>query len=630
MVMGVTYLDALNNEQKQAVLHAGGPAMVLAGAGSGKTRVLTTRAAHLMLQEGLQPHNIVLLTFTNKAAREMEERVERLTGQRLPFAGTFHRLGARMLRAHGTKIGLPVGFVIYDSDDQLSLVKLICKELGIDPRQYHPKAILAAISEAKQQLLGPGEYSEFARGQFQTTVARVYTVYERRLLQAGAVDFDNLLVKTVQLLRQHEDVRRSYQEQFVHVLIDEYQDTNHAQYVLTQLLAFPQNNVFVVGDASQAIYGWRGADYRNLLQLKRDFANTAEYRLERNYRSTPSILEAASSVIKQNTLHPVLDLWTENTDDHKLTLWECRDGVDEAQKVAAEIMRLSQRGVPLPEMAVLYRTNAQSREFEEVFIRAGITYKLVGGVRFYARKEVKDALALLSFIQNPQDEMAWARIQKLGKRLAAKYQIWAEEVRTKQAEGQSQTSLALLEEALRVTDFRARFDDHDPTDLSRLENVDELLSVASQFPVLADLLEQVALVEGTDVEESHGAGEAVTLMSLHAAKGLEFDVVFLVGMEEGLFPHSRSLLDKEQMEEERRLCYVGITRARKHLYLSHARSRLLYGATQRTVPSRFIREIPATLLQEVRPSGVRKVNVDDPMLDELLAGDIDVATWLRM
>lgn len=622
------YLDGLNEQQRLAVLHGAGPAMVLAGAGSGKTKVLTTRVAHLINSENVPPENIVLLTFTNKAAGEMTERVQRLTGYHLPFSGTFHRLCARLLRSHGPKVKLPQEYVIYDSDDQLSLVKLIAKEFGLDPKQYHPRAIMAGISDAKQQLLGPAEYAQFARGTWQETIARVYKVYEHRLEQSGAVDFDNLLVKVVELLRNHPDIRQRYQQQFQHVLIDEYQDTNTAQYVLTKLLAFPQNNLYVVGDASQAIYGWRGADYRNLLKLKNDFANIETYRLEQNYRSTPNILEAASGVIRNNTLHPVLELWTDNNDSQKISVLENLDGAQEASRIVDLIDKL-QEEESLGDMAVLYRTNAQSREFEEALLRAGIPYRLVGGVEFYARKEIKDVLALLSLLFSPVSEMARLRLEKRGKRRLADFLGWVEQRRAEEG-FLAKPTLELIDAVLQASGYLERLDEKDPEDLTRIENIQELRSVASQLPELATFLEQVALVENDAVgNQKQVDGPAVTLMSLHAAKGLEFNVVFLAGMEEGLFPHSRSLLEKEQMEEERRLCYVGITRARKRLYLSWAKSRLMYGSYKSQLPARFLKEIPERVIER-SGSPVRKtVDIEDPDLTAILYDDMAIDEWLR-
>lgn len=630
------YLAVLNKQQRLAVLHGEGPAMVLAGAGSGKTRVLVTRVAYLLDQKHLKPENILLLTFTNKAAGEMQERVLRLTGQQLPFAGTFHKLCARILRSYGPKLGYPQNYVIYDSDDQLALLKLILSDLNIDPKQYHQRAMQAAISEAKQQLIGPEEYQQFARGRFQEIVGRVYRVYEQRLRDASAVDFDNLLTKTVELLQQHNDVREYYQQMFQYVLIDEYQDTNHAQYILTKLLVQPQNNLFVVGDASQAIYGWRGADYRNMMKLKQDFAHVVEYRLEQNYRSTPCILQAASSVIQNNHTHPILELWTENADRDKVTLMECPDGANEARRVARMISQLVD---DLNEVAVLYRTNAQSREFEEALMRLGLPYRLVGGVKFYARREVKDVLAYLSLVHQPENEVAYRRVEKLGKRRLAAFTQWRDEYQTKET---TLSTAELLDAILAVTKYTDKYNDKDPEDVSRLENIQELKSVAMQFPDLTEFLEQVALVENDQVGDQGSTDQpAVTLMSLHAAKGLEFNTVFLVGVEEGLFPHSRSLLERDQLEEERRLCYVGITRARQKLIVSYARQRYVFGTPQRQLPSRFIREIPAQLFESLPESNgladpgitVRKqgavYNLDDPELEALLSGDMAIEDWLQ-
>ncbi len=621
------YLQGLNEQQLSAVQHATGPAVVLAGAGSGKTRVLTTRVAHL-ITAGISPQSIVLLTFTNKAAAEMIARVQRLTGESLPFAGTFHRLCARLLRAHAPLVGLPNDYIIYDADDQLSLIKLIAKELDLNPKQYHPRALLAGISDAKQQLLSPEEYSEFARGTWQETVGRVYRVYEQRLNRSGVVDFDNLLLKVVELLRHNQAVRERYQAQFQHVLIDEYQDTNAAQYALTKLLVWPQQNLYVVGDASQAIYGWRGADYRNLLRLKNDFANLTEYRLERNYRSTPNILTAASGVISHNTLHPVLELWTDNKDTQPITVLENTDGTAEAQRIAELIGNLRDTQ-SWNEIAVLYRTNAQSREFEEALLQVGIPYQLVGGVEFYARREIKDVLAMLSLLFLPTNEVALARLAKRGKRRLAVFQAWLESKRSQEG-WLNQSTLTLLDEVLAASGYLERLDPDDPEDLTRIENIQELRSVASQLPELAAFLEQIALVEnGTVGRQGEPEGPAVTLMSLHAAKGLEFNVVFLAGLEEGLFPHSRSLLDREQMEEERRLCYVGITRARKQLYLSWAHSRLMHGAYSTQLPARFLQEIPESVLQTVGGKPHRSANLNDPDLLAVLYDDLAIDAWLK-
>jgi DNA helicase II / ATP-dependent DNA helicase PcrA len=633
------FLSSLNPQQREAVEHDDGPAVVLAGAGSGKTRVLTTRVAYLLEEKNLLPENIVLLTFTNKAAKEMATRVQQLTGQNLPFAGTFHSLCARLLRIHGARVGLPPTFAIYDGDDQLSLIKRVSNDLDIDPKRFPPRVLLSGIAEAKQQLLNPVEYQQFARSAFQRVVAEVYTEYEKRLDMASAVDFDNLLIKTVELLRKNEDIRLRYQKQWQHVLIDEYQDTNHAQYVFTQLIAFPQNNLYVVGDASQAIYGWRGADYRNLHKLKNDYPHLTEYRLERNYRSTRSIVEAASQVIRNNTMHPVLDLWTEQETPHKIGLIEAQDGVEEAALIAKQMQRFVEHGeYGYQDMAVLYRTNAQSRQFEEMLLRVGIPYRLVGGVAFYARKEIKDVLAFVALFLQPNNEVSMIRASKLGKRRLQVFLAWAEEARQKHAT-EPQSTLVILDDVLKMSTYMDKLDEKDPEDQVRRENIQELRSVAAQLPNLTEFLEQIALVGESEQEQlkKNQHDDAVTLMSLHAAKGLEFPVVFLVGLEEGLFPHNRALTDREQMEEERRLCYVGITRARERLFVSFAHRRLLYGSYTQQLPARFLREIPDELLDHsLRHGGsshgddsfVQNTDPDDPVLDDILDGSLDIEEWL--
>lgn len=402
-------LASLNDSQRAAVLHGDGPAMVLAGAGSGKTRVLVTRVAWLVTQYHVDPTNILLVTFTNKAAAEMNERVERLVGTKLPFSGTFHRICARILRIDGKYIGLPDQFVIFDSDDQQQLVKSVMKELNYDFKEFKPSAILGMISNAKNELLSPDEYRAVAKGKFQEAAGRVYANYQYQLKQNYAVDFDDLLLKTIELFKTQPQVLGKYQKKFEYVLVDEYQDTNKAQYVLTMLLAAPQNNLFVVGDAAQAIYSWRGADYRNLNQLKRDFPDLMEYRLEQNYRSTQTILDAASNVIQNNTTHPILELWTDRVHiDEQIQLFGLSDQQSEAQKVADTIWKSYDKD-EYDTIAVLYRVNAQSRAFEEAFLRMGIPYKIVGGVKFYARKEVKDLLSYLRLVLNPNDSVSLER-----------------------------------------------------------------------------------------------------------------------------------------------------------------------------------------------------------------------------
>jgi DNA helicase II / ATP-dependent DNA helicase PcrA len=595
-------LAQLNEKQQEAVLHEGGPAIVLAGAGSGKTRVLTTRTAWLIDQQKIDPSQIMLVTFTNKAAQEITERMLAITGHQLPFAGTFHRICAKILRREGFLIGLPHNFVIFDSDDQLDLIKQIYKKNNWSEKEFHPKAIKATISQAKNEMITAMEYREKGKGKYQEFVGHAYVQYQHELAQCNAVDFDDLLLRVIELFVQHPAILKRYQNTISHVLIDEYQDTNKAQYVLGKLLASPQHNLYVVGDFSQSIYSWRGADYRNMLNLKTDFPHITEYRLEQNYRSIQTILDAATNVISKNTTHPILSLWTENKEQEKIVLYEAESGDDEAETIA-KYVQTKDLDFSLADRAILYRTNAQSRAFEEAFIRAGIPYQLIGGVKFYARKEVKDVLAYLRVFNNPQDQVSIERLTKIGKRKFEKFLLWKETLINKSADLAVEVTLSplqILQEILRVTEYKEKYDEHDPEELSRLENIEELLSVASQFKNIDQLLENIALLQDNEMADVtlHGKQDVVTLMSLHSAKGLEFPIVYMVGMEEGLFPHSRSILDKEQMEEERRLCYVGITRAKNRLYLSYARRRLVYGSITSAMPSRFLSDIPEELIEK--------------------------------
>ncbi len=649
-----TYLDSLNDQQKAAVLHEEGPAMVLAGAGSGKTRVLTTRATWLIDKKDIDPTELLLVTFTNKAAHEMKERVQQLTGSRLPHTGTFHSICARLLRREGHHLGIGQNFVIYDSDDQLQLIKHLYKKHDYDKKRYKPKGVKATISQAKNELLSPAEYEAMARGDFQAHAGKVFRQYQAALREANAVDFDDLLLETVRLFDRHPAVLEKYQEQFIHVLVDEYQDTNKAQYRLTSQLTAPHNNLYVVGDFSQSIYAWRGADYRNMLQLRQKFEKITEYRLERNYRSTQAILDAASHVISKNTTHPILELWTDQdgTDSH--VVYGATDHTEEARRVVREIQDL-RADHSLSEMAILYRTNAQSRSFEESLMRAGIPYRIVGGFKFYDRQEIKDVLAYLRVYLNPDDTVSRERAVKRGKRRLRKLEALREK---HSKEDVNPDTAILLQDILEATYYRDRYDEKDPDDLSRLENVEELLAVAVDFDDPIAFLENVALIQDNTMikveegnpEEMTRAEEAVTLMSLHSAKGLEFEVVFMVGMEDGLLPHSRSIMEKEKLEEERRLCYVGITRAKKQLYFTFARRRFQYGQSSNTTPSRFLEDIPQHLLHLETPlhnvtgssnsygrnnrnsssnnSGRRYVPLDDASMDAVLSGDLDVDDFL--
>lgn len=578
----VDILKDLSLIQQQAASYTDGPLLILAGAGSGKTRVLTHRVAYLVGEGLANPSEILLLTFTNKAAEEMLKRVRILTNQGFTGqGGTFHSFCARVLRKYGDD----PNFVIFDVADQLDTIKQAMQVLGVDSKTNKPGGILGAISGAKNELISAAEYVNYAKGSFQQTVARVYLAYQQFLHKYHALDFDDLLLETVKLLQTNPEALEKLQDTFRYILVDEYQDTNKAQYMITKLLARKYRNLTVVGDAAQAIYSWRGADYRNLLLLKQDFSDLHTVNLEQNYRSTQVILDAAYGVISKNKNHPILKLWTDKMGGEKITVYEADSETDEASFV---ISRLSGR---FSDFAVLYRTNAQSRVFEEAFLHSGVPYTLVGGTRFYERKEVKDVLCYLQILINPANEIAFKRAEKLGKARLLKLQSAHFNLEL--------PTLEILDQVLKVTEYLELYNPDDEEDLARLENIKELRSVAEQFPRLLDFLENIALTEKEAkskriVDDVRGA---VTLMTLHSAKGLEFKTVFLVGLEEGLFPHSRTLMDPSEMEEERRLCYVGITRAMEKLYLTYARKRLYFGQRSSNMVSRFLADIPESLIE---------------------------------
>jgi len=646
-------LDSLNEDQKKAVLHDEGPALVLAGAGSGKTRVLTTRVAYLIEQKGVHPQSIMLVTFTNKAAHEMNKRVMETTGSKLPLSGTFHSICAKILRRHGQKIGLDNNYVIYDSNEQLDLIKQIYKQINIDDKEMKPRSVLSTISNAKNEMLNPDEYQNLANGRYQETVARIYKLYQHNLRKNQAVDFDDLLNLTNQLFAESKTTLAYFQDMIEHVLVDEYQDTNKAQYQLTKYFTKPQDNLFVVGDFSQSIYAWRGADYKNMFNLKNDFPNLKEYRLEQNYRSTQSILDAATQVISKNSSHPILGLWTENTEQSKLIHIETDSGEREAMEVMKKIKALID--FDFSDVAILYRTNAQSRLFEEACVKQGIPYKLVGGFKFYERKEIKDLLSYLKVAINPNDTVSESRALKIGKRRFTTFKLALDEFKIAEL-----SPLQLLEKIIEATSYRTKFKPKDPEDVDRLNNIDELLNVAAQFDNVQLFLENIALVQDNEMADAQAVNgvNAVTMMSLHSAKGLEFPVVFMVGMEEGLLPHSRSLLEKDQMEEERRLCYVGITRAKEKLFFSSAQRRYIYGNSSYSTTSRFMQDIDPSILkkeskivhdytgqnndsnnkwfynkdnfakkkEQTKPK--RRLVIDDDVLDSVLSGDMDIDSFL--
>lgn len=596
-------LDDLNPIQQKAVKQTKGPILILAGAGSGKTRVLTFKIAYLIEQKVCEPHEILAITFTNKASQEMKERTLRLldsSGFQVhsqPLLSTFHSFAARVLRKDGGKIGLAPNFTIYDDGDTLDAIKEALAELGLaGNKKINPWAIKKVISEAKNNMISELEYPNYARGFFQETAAKIYIEYQKILRRNEAVDFDDLLHLLITLFRDDPQTLSKYHQLFKFILVDEYQDTNSAQYQIVKMLASRYRNLCVVGDASQSIYAFRGADYRNIVNFKKDYPEAKVFNLEQNYRSTQNILDAATEVISHNKSHPVLKLWTENSKGEQITLYEARSEVDEAHFI---IDQIKSSGASLNNFVILYRTNAQSRSFEEIFLKNGIPYRLVGGVQFYERKEIKDVIAYLRLVANPKDSVSLKRIEKTGKTRARRF--------LELTINRTDATIDILEDILRVTDYLDYLDDGTEIGLARIENVKELKSVAELFPDLVQFLENVALIQDKQMpvdNESRIKGQelresdVVTLMTIHAAKGLEFETVFLVGLEEGLFPHSRSMLDPTQMEEERRLAYVGITRAKRKLFLSYARSRLYFGTRSNNLPSRFLANIPESLLDQ--------------------------------
>ncbi len=614
----------MNAEQKQAVTYTDGPLLILAGAGSGKTKVLTHRVAYFISQGLIKPENALLLTFTNKAAAEMKIRIAKLlqelglNASAMPLAGTFHSFCAKVLRIDGHNIGIPTNFIIYDAQDQKDLVKQTLESMNLSTDQYNPASILNGISDAKNQMLTPQEYAEFAKGDWQEAVFKVYKVYENNLKENGALDFDDLLIKTVKLFKEVPEVLAKWQRQLTHIFVDEWQDTNKIQYSLTRLLVGRSRNITAVGDASQSIYSWRGADYKNINYLMRDYPDIKVINLEQNYRSTKNILDAANDVISKNTSHPVLKLWTEKMAGSKIKLYSAKNGFDEGDFLVQEIKDLLTIGHHYSDIAILYRTNAQSRVLEEALLHSGIPYTLIGGTRFYDRKEVKDVISYIRYLINPRDSVSKKRIEKIGQRRFERL----EEFRVGVPDFDGLTTLDILDVVLQKTDYLALFAKESEENLARLENIKELRSVATEFPDITEFLENVSLVEaeqnskgglrkGSDQEQ-----DMVTLMTLHSAKGLEFPIVFIVGMEEGLFPHSRSLMDTSQLEEERRLAYVGITRAKELLYLTYANSRLYFGERLSNAPSRFLSDIPENLLENL---GGSIYNRKDDLSSEALA-----------
>ncbi len=610
------FLKDLNKEQFEAVLQKNGPMIILAGAGSGKTRVLTYKVIYL-IAEGISPFNILMVTFTNKASKEMKERMQKFFKKgdkqvsELPSISTFHALCAKILRIEGKYIGIPNNFLIYDTQDQKDAIKEAFNLLGLSLKEYKPSSVLATISQAKNELIDETQYPSFARGHFQEVVSRVYVMYQKILKENAALDFDDLILKTVELFRKNPDVLQKYQNKFKYILVDEYQDTNHAQYLLTKMLSAKWNNICVVGDFSQSIYSFRGADFLNLAKFKEDFKDTKTFSLSQNYRSTQRILDGASSVISKNNGHPVLQLWTENKAGEDISIFEAINEQREAEFILEEMEKIKYQNPNLRyyDFTVLYRTNAQSRVIEEVFIHRGIPYILIGGTRFYERKEIKDVLSYLRVIANPKDKISLKRLEKLGKGKFAKFLDFQNSLDGKDINNET---ISIMDSALKATDYLSLYDEKDEEDLGRLENIKELRSVAISYPNLGEFLENVSLVEQEyipdHIKDENGKKDAINLMTLHAAKGLEFPVVFMVGMEEGLFPHSRSMMDKNELEEERRLCYVGMTRAKEKLFLTYSRKRLFFGQKTTNIVSRFILELPEGVLER----SLNRIRIDAP------------------
>ncbi len=606
--MTESILDHLNPRQQEAVSYTAGPLLVLAGAGSGKTRVLTHRAAYIISNKIAEADNLLLLTFTNKAAGEMKERVEKISGARPFFTGTFHSFSAKLLRIDGEKIGVHRNFVIYDSQDQKDLIKDIITNLYSSDKSINPSTVLSSIDSAKNQMLSPLQYAEIAKKSWQEKTFKIYLEYEKMLREADALDFNDLLIKAVELLGNTPPILAKWERTLTHVLVDEWQDTNKIQYILTKLLVEKNKNLTAVGDASQSIYSWRGADFRNITNLINDFPKIKIVNLEQNYRSTENILTTANSIISKNTKHPILKLWTNKKGGQKIKVYSARNEQDEANYIVNKVTQLiSNSDAKYTDIAVLYRTNAQSRVLEEALLHAGIPYTLVGGVKFYQRAEIKDILSYLRLLVNQKDPVSIKRMGRIGKRKYAAFKKFM----TETSKVENKTTLEIMDEVVEITKYLDKYNPDIQEDYARLENIKELRSVATQFPKLNDFLENVALVQQeylpnqsltTDQQSPHNL---VTLMTLHASKGLEFKVVFIVGLEEGLFPHSQSLWETDGMEEERRLAYVGVTRAKEILYLTYASRRLYFGQTSSNPPSRFLVDIPEELI-ETENSFVRK------------------------
>lgn len=645
-------LRNLNDQQKEAVTHRDGPLLVLAGAGSGKTRALTHRIAYLIAEGITLPENILAITFTNKAASEMKERIVALVGPSADrmWIGTFHHTCVRVLRREAEKLGYRRSFVIYDGDDSERLVKLCLRELEFDPKRFHPVAVRDAISKLKDELIDTDTFASRALSPFESVVAQTYKLYQQKLFSNNAMDFDDLIMNTTALFELYPGVLDFYQEIFKHILVDEYQDTNRAQYMFVRLLSMKYENLSVVGDDDQSIYGWRGADIRNILEFEHDYTGTKIIKLEQNYRSTQTILDAANSIIGHNESRKPKVLWTSKENGEKIKLFRATDEFEEARFIASEIARMSsENSLKLSDFAVFYRIHAQSRVLEEAFMKFGIPYRIVGGPRFYERAEIKDVIAYLRAIDNPNDDLSLTRIinsptRGVGSRTIEKLRNYSflhkkslmdsiatandvpdisaktakklEELHSQFERWRNEADelgiVKLIEKVLEESDYLNNLREAKSIEaLGRLENIEEFLVSASEFEarmpgaMLNDFLENVSLI--ADVDKLEKPLDTATLLTLHNAKGLEFTAVFIAGVEEGVFPHHRSVRERD-LEEERRLCYVGLTRAKERLYLSYSSTRTIYGGRRYNIPSRFLREIPAELL-----SSLEGVEVEEPI-----------------
>ena len=622
-------IDNLNNKQKEAVLYNEGPLLILAGAGSGKTKVLTTKIAYLIEEKNVSPYEILAITFTNKASLEMKERITNLIGPvaKMIQISTFHSFGLKLIRENASYLGYDANFSIMDSDDSLTIIKKIMKDKNLDPKLYNPKAIKAKISSCKNEMIGEDAYERYAVSEYEKVVLEIYRTYQKKLKNSNAMDFDDLLNLPIELFKKHPSILEKYQNRFQYVLIDEYQDTNEPQYILSKMMSAKYKNICVVGDDSQAIFSWRGANYQKILNFEKDYQNAKVIMLEQNYRSTKKILDAANCVIKNNKQRKDKNLWTENEEGEKIKYYRSYDGKDEAHFVSHTISKLQESGVSYEDIAVLYRTNAQSRTVEEELLKDNIPYHIVGGFSFYQRKEIKDLLAYLKLIHNPKDNVSMLRAINTPKRgiglktidnLTKKADLENislfeaidggkeaafKEIIEKLIQVKEEISLTeLIEKVLDSSGLKQELESEKSLEADiRLENLEEFKSITMAFEAregeisLEDFLFEVSLVSDKDeYDENNGK---VNLMTVHSVKGLEYDYVFIIGMEEGLFPHMNSLMEASELEEERRLCYVAITRAKKDLYILNARRRVLFGKDQINPPSRFIGEIDSSLIE---------------------------------